>query len=224
MTSKNISKKAAGLPPLQTAPPESSLKFQLVSEKSFDTGDSDSLRLNFETNRYVDLLKTEGFTDIEANGLIQLISEVVEDSMRASTTSLVNKVEQKRYLAECLKELQLIKNDVSNLELRDFANMKKSLETIKSEVEASKTGMVTDLNRIHAGARLDMNLEKSRTQMEAGDLQKELKAAEEKIDHQMDKLEARMNTIRTSTKKGTQRFIISVFGLLIAIRLIMHFT
>lgn len=157
--------------PLQTAPPESISKFYPASpafegEESSSAGISSSsnpsLRLNFDSSRYVDMLKAEGFSDAEANGLISLISEVVEDSMQASTTSLVPKGEQRRYLDECLKDLKLIKADVSNLEFRDFANLKKSIEQIKTEVEVSKTGMATDLSRIHAGARLDMNLEKSR--------------------------------------------------------------
>ena len=60
-----------------------------------------------------------------------------------------------------------------------------------------------------------------RIQLEAVDLQKQLKAAEDKIDLQIDKLETRMNAIRKSTRNGTSRFLLSCFTLLVSVRLFM---
>ena len=59
--------------------------------------------------------------------------------------------------------------------------------------------------------------------MEAVDLKAQLKIAEDKIDQQIDKLEMRMNSIRKSTKVGTQRFLFTVFTLMVSIRLVMHY-
>lgn len=44
--------------------------------------DSASIRLNFDTTKYNDMLQSEGFTAQEASGLIALISEAVEGSMQ----------------------------------------------------------------------------------------------------------------------------------------------
>ena len=63
-----------------------------------------------------------------------------------------------------------------------------------------------------------------RIQVEAVDLKAQLKIAEDKIDQQIDKLEARMNSIRKSTKVGTQRFLLSIFALLVAIRLAIQYS
>lgn len=197
----------------------------------------ESLRLNFDSSRYVEILKAEGFTEQESNGLISLISEVVEESMQTATKALVTKKQKLEMFEDSIAELQKIKMDIVNLERRDFASLKENLDVIRHEVEGAKTTLVNDVSKIHAGVRLDMNLEKSRydilnnllttltrIQVEATDLMAQLKAAEEKIDVQMDKLEKRMNLISVGTKKGTQRFLVTSLALLIGFRIIMLMT
>lgn len=152
----------ARMDPIANSAKLTSMDVSSDEHKESNKEDHASLRINFDSSHYVNMLKTEGFTDAEANGLIALVSEVVNESMASATKSLVSEFEKKRFLDACLNELKLIKTDVSNLELRDFANLKKNLESIKLDVESSKTNMVSDLARIRAGARLDMNLEKSR--------------------------------------------------------------
>lgn len=120
---------------------------------------------------------------------------------------------------------------MENLELKDFAALKVSIEGIRQEVEKTKSLTREEVTRLHAGVRLDMNLEKSRVEVcnefdgevEAVDLKSQLKTAEEKIDLQMDKLEARMSSIKDSTKNGTQRFLIMTLSLLLVYRLVVLF-
>jgi hypothetical protein len=73
-----------------------------------------------------------------------------------------------------------------------------------------------------AGVRLDINLEKSRIHVEAVDLKAQLKEAEDRIDEQMDKLQNRMNSIKESTKKGSQRFVLVLISLLLSYRIVVY--
>ena len=73
-----------------------------------------------------------------------------------------------------------------------------------------------------AGVRLDINLEKSRIHVEAVDLKAQLKEAEDRIDEQMDKLQNRMNSIKESTKKGSQRFVVVLISLLLSYRIVVY--
>ncbi|KAJ2994865.1 hypothetical protein HDV02_001277 [Globomyces sp. JEL0801] len=161
-----------------------------------------SNRINFDVSHYVDLLKAEGFTTSESNGLIALISQVVDESMLASTKSLVTKKDHRQSIGQSELELNRIRTDIHSLEQKDFGMLKSSLESIKADVESHKNNLTTDLSKVHSGVRLDLNLEKSRILLESQELKNQLKEAEEKIDLQMKKLEDRLTRIRDGTKKG----------------------
>lgn len=56
--------------------------------------------------------------------------------------------------------------------------------------------------------------------MEAVDLTSQLKVAEQRIDQQMDKLETRMKFIKSSARKGTQRILGALLGMLLGYRIV----
>jgi hypothetical protein len=135
--------------PNPTPPSDLIANFYPVSpETAEQPAASNTLSINFDSGRYVDILMQEGFTETEANGLITLIAEVVEGSMQNATRQLVTKQEQKKYLAQSLRELKLIRTDVQNLCSKDFANLKGQIDGIKEEVERTKQSTANDLTRV----------------------------------------------------------------------------
>ncbi len=71
------------------------------------------------------------------------------------------------------------------------------------------------------GIRLDINLEKARINDEAVELDKQITQAEGRIDKEMAVLEARLELIRSSTKKGLAHFFTAVFIAYAAYRFVM---
>jgi tetrahydromethanopterin S-methyltransferase subunit B len=190
--------------------------------------DSPSLRSNFDSTSYVEMLKSEGFSETEAIGLVSTICDAVEESVQNATETLATKSEQRKHLNEAQMELLHIRKEVANLEQKDFAMLKTQIEEIKGNIEKTKANTREEVSRVHSGVRLDINLEvffeitcqKSRIQLEAVDLSEQLKAAEERIDEQMDKLEARMKFIKSSARKGTQRILGVLLGMFLGYRIV----
>jgi uncharacterized protein with von Willebrand factor type A (vWA) domain len=164
-----------------------------------------SIRSNFDSSRFVKMLQDEGLTQVEAEGLVSLISEVVDESTSITTKSLVNKKEQTKFLEECNTELQRIRREISMIANQDFGMLKSKIDNIKTALEASNHHSRDGVSKLQAGIRLDMNLEKSRTNVEIGELKTQLVAAETKIDLQLEKLEKRLHLIKENTRKGVSR-------------------
>jgi hypothetical protein len=173
-----------------------------IPEQATSLIQEQSIRTNFDSSRFVKLLQDEGFSQPEAEGLVLLISEVVDESLSSITKSLVTKNEQSKFIQECNRELQRIRSEINTIENQDFGFLKTKLDTIKTNVEASKQNTKDGISKLQAGIRLDINLEKSRMQVEMGELKAELLHAESKIDLQMQKLEKRVANIKENTRKG----------------------
>ncbi|KAJ3311612.1 hypothetical protein HDV04_003876 [Boothiomyces sp. JEL0838] len=164
-----------------------------------------SERQNFEVSQYINILTAEGFKKPEAEAIVTLISEVIDESLQASSKGLVLKKEQEKFMGESQSELKRLQTDIKLLEQKDFGLLKSNLDGIKFDVEKVKGNIRDDIKRVHAGVRLDMNLEKSRIQLEATELLEQLKLAEERIDQQVDKLEVRMAKIKNGTKNSVSK-------------------
>ena len=121
--------------------------------------DSPSLRSNFDSTYYVQMLKSEGFSEAEAIGLISTISDAVEESVQNATEMLASKQEQRKAANEAQMELYHIKKEVANLEQKDFAMLKTQIEEIKENVDKTKANTREEVSRVHSGVRLDINLE-----------------------------------------------------------------
>jgi uncharacterized protein with von Willebrand factor type A (vWA) domain len=151
------------------------------------------------------MLQDEGFSEPEAEGLVSLIAEVVDESVDTTTKVLVTKKEQAKFIDECNSELHRIRREINNIAQLDFGHLKTRGETIKTATEASKQHVKEGISKLQAGMRLDINLEKSRIQLEMAELKTQLVSAESKIDQQLEKLEKRLEKIKQSTRAGVSR-------------------
>lgn len=201
--------------------PEKQTRVTISSDVEPNT--NPSLRTNFDSSRFVKLLNEEGFTQIQAEGIISLISEVIQESMDTTSKLLVTKADQQKFLEDCSTELQKIRREIHTIENLDFGQLRSRIENIKTGVDASKTQSRERFHKVQAGVRLDMNLEKSRIQVEFAELQKDIQAAELKMDQQLDKLDKRFHAIKIGTQKGISRFLIGVFGSLVIFKGVSHF-
>jgi hypothetical protein len=132
---------------------------KFVTSTSPEPVDTSSPRSNFDSSSYVEMLKSEGFSEAEAVGLIATISDAVEESVQNATEMLATKQEQRKALNEAQMELSHIRKEVANLEQKDFAMLKTQIEEIKGNVDKTKASTREEVSRVHSGVRLDINLE-----------------------------------------------------------------
>ena len=139
-------------------------------------------KIPLDKNIYVEMLKADGFSPEQANGLVNLVEEAIKESMHSASQTMVQKVDQEQFASEMNKDLNHLRDEIQLLERKDFAVLRGELDRIVEHVARIKANMRDDINRIHGGVRLDTNLEKSRITDESGELTKLLKQAGIKFD------------------------------------------
>ncbi|TPX57385.1 hypothetical protein PhCBS80983_g03864 [Powellomyces hirtus] len=194
----------SSLPPLSNNQP-STAEIESLSSASISaigTGGT-----TFNTSRYAQMLQAEGFTSMQSDAVLQLVTEAVSESMENVVRSMVTKAEQSSEIADAEQDFAQLRCDIQMLEKRDFAVLRGELERIMQEVERMKLSMREEVSRVHGGVRLDINLEKARIQDEAAELKDMVKKAEARIDEEIELLTQRMIQIREGTKASLKQFM-----------------
>ncbi|KAI8830244.1 hypothetical protein BC829DRAFT_438121 [Chytridium lagenaria] len=175
-----------------------------------------SAQPSFDTTKFADLLKNEGFDDVQSAAIIALVSEAVgerelslivlevyhfvvyfgwgydagwflgekshanhhpHDGLDAKNSTL--------FLLESQHDFSSLRRDIQSLERGDFALLRAELQRISSDVAKIQDTMVEEVGRAHGGVRLDVNLEKARILDEAGQLERLVVRAEERIQEEV---------------------------------------
>ncbi|KAH9253460.1 hypothetical protein BASA83_010232 [Batrachochytrium salamandrivorans] len=165
---------------------------------------------SFDCTRYAQMLEAEGFTPGQTQGLLSLVEEAVNESLLTATKSMVSKQDQKESMGESEKDFQRLRSEISLLEKKDFAVLKGELERLIAETQHIKGFIQDDINRVHGGVRLDVNLEKARIKDEMVELNQLVTKADTKIDEEINTLTARMHELRTQTRVSITQFIVGV--------------
>jgi hypothetical protein len=159
------------------------------------------------------LLIAEGFTQAQAESLILLISQAVEESMKNIVQSLALKNDQQLVLQHNQAEFDKLQSDINDLGQKDFAILKSELEKISSEIELLKNSVREDLTKTHGSVRLDISLEKARIKTEADALVEDIGAAEAKIDKEIQLISDRIDHINKSTRSQVIKILVGCFGM-----------
>lgn len=85
------------------------------------------------------------------------------------------------------------------LERNDFAALKAENERMAAEVVKLEQKVREDINRVMAGNRLDLNLEKGKLWDEQSQLAAELRETEAKIEQEMGQLRASLQQVKFDT-------------------------
>ncbi|KAJ3208057.1 hypothetical protein HDU67_007035 [Dinochytrium kinnereticum] len=144
-----------------------------------------SAQPSFDTTKFADLLKAEGFNDVQSAAIISLVSEAVGESMQTITRSMVRREELDSFLSESNIDFASLRRDIQSLERGDFALLRSELARITQDVVKIQEIIHEDVGRAHGGVRLDVNLEKARILDEAGQLERLIATAEERIEEEV---------------------------------------
>ncbi|OAJ36402.1 hypothetical protein, variant 1 [Batrachochytrium dendrobatidis JEL423] len=186
-------KKTCTSPITTMSSPNNSISSTPISNRSFDIA------------YYSQMLQAEGFTPSQTQGLLALVEEAVNESLLTAVKSMVTKDEQREAATESEQDFQRLRSEIHVLEKKDFAILKTELERLIAETSRIKGSIQDEVNRVHGGVRLDVNLEKARINDEIAELNQLVANADTKIDKEIDELTKRMHDIRIHTKTFVTR-------------------
>ncbi|ORY38588.1 DUF1640-domain-containing protein [Rhizoclosmatium globosum] len=152
-------------------------------------------------------LTNEGFTAAQAETLLTLISNAIDESTTLTAEEKVSRSELDKFTNQSQQDMAKLKMDIRNLSVLDYGNLRVELKRIATEVERLRDEINNDITKTHGDIRLDLNLEKKRISMEVDTLEQMVLHSESKIEQQMGHLVDGIEKTRREMKSGFQNFV-----------------
>nr|ODO03801.1 mitochondrial protein [Cryptococcus depauperatus CBS 7855] len=140
---------------------------------------------HFDTYAFVEKLEKHGMRRQQAEGVMSVLAEVVEESIKGMEASLVSKAEQEKQRYTEKVDFARLKSELQLHEKNDLTLMKAENDRLMTDVEKLKQRLREEITRTQAGVRLDLNLEKGRIRDESSQQELKLKEVDTRIESEI---------------------------------------
>ncbi len=160
-------------------------------------GPSASLRgAHFDTLKFVEHLRAQGLTSDQSASVMTALSDVMEESIRNLSRTLVTKEEQEKSTYTQKVDFAHLRSDLQTLEKNDFALTKNEHDRLSGEIEKVRQKLREEVNRALANVRLDLNLEKGRIREESSANELRIKETDTRIEAEISNMKAQLESVK----------------------------
>ncbi|ORY28783.1 putative mitochondrion protein [Naematelia encephala] len=160
----------------------------------------------FDTNQFVTRLTDNGLSRDQAESIMGVFQEVVDESVKGLEGVYVTRSDHEKQRYDQRIDFAQLKSDLQHNEKNDLTAMRAENSSLMNEVEKLKQRLREELTRTQAGVRLDLNLEKGRIKEEAS--QQELKIRE--VDTRIESEIAGLRTQIEQAKFSILQYLVGV--------------
>ncbi|OWY48171.1 DUF1640-like protein [Alternaria alternata] len=177
---------------------------------------------HFDTLKFVQRLKEEGFTEEQAEGMMRVLGDVIEERQ---VTALLFKNGQLTYQEKATYTQKVdfakLRSELMTADSTESSLTRASHERLTNELAKLNSRLRDEIQRTQASVRLDLNLEKGRIREEANVQELKLKETETRIEQETAQLRERLEAVKFSTLQwlmgvctGTAALMLGVWRLL----------
>ncbi|KAK1588599.1 hypothetical protein Q3G72_024907 [Acer saccharum] len=168
-----------------------------------------------DTLALVRRLEAQGLPSNQAEAITAAITEVLTDSLENVSHSVVTKGEMQK--SELIQESSLskFKSEVQNLQEHHFSLLQHETEKLRNDIEKMRNELRYEIDKVTAGQRLDLNLERGRTRDELANQNVETSNLTNKLDREIHALRAQLEAAKYDVIKYCIGSLVSIsaFGL-----------
>uniref|UniRef100_A0A8C4Q615 Mitochondrial calcium uniporter regulator 1 n=1 Tax=Eptatretus burgeri TaxID=7764 RepID=A0A8C4Q615_EPTBU len=154
--------------PRPSKPTTSGLKtcaaLHVYDTRMVDVSPSESRKFYFDTHAMVRLLESQGFSTEQSEVLVSALVKITGSNMEALYKDMVTKTQQEIALQQVMSHIAALKKDMIILEKSEFSALRNENEKMMIELQQLKKLLADEITRVRTDTKLDINLEKSRTQ------------------------------------------------------------
>jgi len=176
---------------------------------------------HFDTLKFIQRLKEEGFTDEQAEGMMRVLSDVIEESIQNLTRTMVLREDQEKATYTQKVDFAKLRSELMTADSTESSLTRASHERLTNELAKLNSRLRDEIQRTQASVRLDLNLEKGRIREEANVQELKLKETETRIEQETAQLRERLEAVKFSTLQwlmgvctGTAALMLGVWRLL----------
>ncbi|OKL62307.1 hypothetical protein UA08_02850 [Talaromyces atroroseus] len=177
---------------------------------------------HFDTLKFVQRLKAEGFSEDQAVAMMKVLNDVIQESIQNLTRTMVLKEDTERATYTQKVDFAKLRSELLNSDSTEAQLTRSSHERIAADLAKMNSRLRDEIGRTQASVRLDLNLEKGRIREEANSQEMRIKETETRIEQEVAGLRERVQAVQQSTLQwlvgvctGTAALIVGAWRLLI---------
>ncbi|MCJ1299878.1 hypothetical protein MMC08_002672 [Hypocenomyce scalaris] len=154
---------------------------------------------HFDTLKFVQRLKDEGFSEEQAIAMMRVLSDVIEESIQNLTRTMVLREDAERTTYTQKVDFAKLRSELLSLDSRESDTTRSSHERLTNDLSKLNARLRDEIGRTQASVRLDLNLEKGRIREEANGQELKIKETETRIEQEVAGLRERVEGVKFST-------------------------
>lgn len=170
-----------------------------------------------DTLALVRKLEAEGLPSKQAEAITGSITEVLHDSLENVSQSVVSKTDMQR--TEMIQESNLskFKSEVQSSQDNHFSLLQHETEKLRHDIEKMRSELRHEIDKVTAGQRLDLNLERGRIRDELADQNAETSNLTNKLDREIHALRAQLEAAKYEVIKYCIGTLVSISAVGLAV-------
>ncbi|KAI3451029.1 hypothetical protein Pfo_007694 [Paulownia fortunei] len=175
-----------------------------------------------DTLALVRRLEAQGVPSKQAEAITGAMTEVLNDSLENVSYSFVSKGEMQKNEMTQESNLSKFKTEVKSSQDHHFSLLQHETEKLKSDIEKMRSELRYEIDKVTAGQRLDLNLERGRIRDELNNQNQETTNLTNKLDREIHALRAQLEAAKYDVIKYCIGTLASVSAVgLAVIRILM---
>ncbi|KAI5783540.1 hypothetical protein EDC01DRAFT_210308 [Geopyxis carbonaria] len=176
---------------------------------------------HFDTLKFVQRLQAEGFSEKQAEALLKVLSDVIEESIQNLTRTMVPREDQEKVTYTQKVDFAKLRSELSALHGSELGPIRSDQERLSSEISRLGARLREEVQRAQSSVKLDLNLEKGRIREESSVHELKVKETDTRIEKEVGDLRGVLESVKFSTLQwligvctGTAALLLGVWRLL----------
>ncbi|XXG40191.1 hypothetical protein AAC387_Pa01g0971 [Persea americana] len=170
-----------------------------------------------DTLALVRRLEKEGVPSKQAEAITAAIIEVLNDSLENVAQSFVSKAEMQKIEMGQDSTIAKFKSHVQSSQENHFSLLQRETEKLRTDIEKMRSELRYEIDKVTAGQRLDLNLEKGRIRDELANQSAETSNLTNKLDREIHALRAHLEAAKYDVIKYCIGTLVSISAVGLAI-------
>ncbi|KAL4577690.1 hypothetical protein LXL04_013801 [Taraxacum kok-saghyz] len=170
-----------------------------------------------DTLALVRRLEGQGVPSKQAEAITSAITEVLNDSLENVAQSFVSKGEMQRIEMTQDGNLGKFKSQVQSSQENHFSLLQRETEKLRNDIEKMRSELRYEIDKVTAGQRLDLNLERGRIRDELANQNQETANLTNKLDREIHSLKAQLEAAKYDVIKYCIGTLVSISAVGLAV-------
>lgn len=182
----------------------------------------DQVKIPFDTKKFNDDLRANDFTPVQAETVINIITESIEKGIKSISNDFITKDTLSTLLYKQKVDFVKLKGELQSLDRSEFTKLSNEYERVGLELEKLRQNIREEISKTQAGVRLDLSLEKGRLKEESSMHHLHIRETDTRIDQEISNMKMQIDSVKTQVMQWLIGVCTGTFALILAyVRLVM---